>query len=325
MDEREPAVTTLEPWFGGKRTLASEICAELGPHDSYYNLACGGLAVEFRKKISSHETLNELHGGLINLARVVASDRAPELYDRLQRTLVHEGVLADSVAWLEQALDPPEWNGTPWPGADCGCTDLHIEHAYNRFIQSWMGRNGVAGLEREAFQIAVRWTPGGGAGGVRFVSAVDGIPWWHRRLRAATIINRDLFDIIGLIADVEGVAIYLDPPYMRDGKKRTGGSAYRFEFTPKDHVRLAIEARRFKHARVVISYYDLPEVDRLYPLWHKRTFTVQKKLARQNERGPADDFVTEALYMNGPALAGESVQLPDGPEPTLREEGLLWQ
>lgn len=310
-----PRVTAFEPWFGSKRTLASEICLELGKHASFFDVACGGLSVLFRKTVSPHETINDLHAGLICLARVVASDYASDLYRRLSQTLVHEDLLFEAAERLSRPAPPPDMV----EAAEC------LEHAYWRFIQSWMGRNGVAGLEREAFQIAVRWTPGGGAGAVRFVSAVESLPWWHRRLRAVTILNRDLFKVLASISDEPGVAIYIDPPYMRDGSARTGGSAYRHEFTPTDHVRLAIAARRFRKARVVISYYDLPAVDALYPRWFKRTFEVQKKLSRQNERGAADDFATEALILNGPALAGESVQLPDGPCPILEEnEGRLW-
>ena len=78
-----PAITALAPWFGGKRTLAPVIVEELGGHRAYFEPFCGGCSVLWGKPVSSHETINDLHGDLINLAMVLASDRWADLYNRL--------------------------------------------------------------------------------------------------------------------------------------------------------------------------------------------------------------------------------------------------
>jgi len=83
----EPKIKALAPWFGGKRTLAPTIVEELGKHASFWDVTGGGFSILFAKDRSSHKTVNDLHGDLINMARVVASDDAPALYERLQRTL----------------------------------------------------------------------------------------------------------------------------------------------------------------------------------------------------------------------------------------------
>ncbi len=79
----------------------------------------------FAKEPSQKETVNDLHGTLINLARVVQDDdRAPKLYEKLQRVLFSESVLEDAKHWLEgrtASCDPLQW-------------------AYWYFIACWMGR-----------------------------------------------------------------------------------------------------------------------------------------------------------------------------------------
>src|SRR4029077_2189705 len=88
--------------------------------------------------------------------------------------------------------------------------------AYHYFIASWMGRNGVAGTERVNYQIATRWTKGGGSGPLRFRNAVDSIPAWCNRLHNVQILRRDLFELLPKIEDGAGVALYVYPPYFPD-------------------------------------------------------------------------------------------------------------
>src|ERR1700743_3799151 len=92
-EELSQRVTSIAPWFGGKRTIAPDICMEFGEHRSYWEVPCGSLAVLLAKKPSSHETVVELHGDLINLAMVIASEQwAPVLYEMLQRTLYSDAI-----------------------------------------------------------------------------------------------------------------------------------------------------------------------------------------------------------------------------------------
>jgi DNA adenine methylase len=78
-----PTITSLVPWFGAKRTLAPRIVRELGPHRVYWEPFCGSCAVLLAKPRASMETVNELHGDLVNLARVVAHPvLGPQLYRR---------------------------------------------------------------------------------------------------------------------------------------------------------------------------------------------------------------------------------------------------
>ena len=84
-------INALVPWFGGKRTLGETIATELGQHTQYFEPFCGSMAVLFAKKPSQKETVNDLHGDLVNLARCLQRiDQAEELYDRLARVVLCE-------------------------------------------------------------------------------------------------------------------------------------------------------------------------------------------------------------------------------------------
>ncbi len=291
-------VRAIAPWLGSKRTMAADIVKELGGHRAYFGLCFGSLAVELAKPESSHETVCELHNDVTNLAMVLVSRRCPELHEMLARTLMVEPLFESCRLACAEAFDVP---ASP---SDVG--PQHVERAWNYFVWSWQGRNGTAGTNRAGAGIAVRYTPGGGHGGLRFANTVDSIPAWYHRLRRMTILHRDLFDVVPKIDDTEGVAIYADPPYIKEGKQ------YVHPFADKDHERLAKELSRFRNARVVVSYYDHPRLDELYPApqWTIRTMHRTKHLHQQNRRGQtgARD-APEVLILNGQSYARQGMLL----------------
>ena len=126
-------VKAIAPWFGGKRTMAPDIVEELGQHTQYFEPFCGSMAVLFAKEPSQKETVCDLHGDLINLARVLQMfSCAEELYGMLQRTLFSEDLLLRTQDGLDEAL--------AYPGEVAS-----VDRAYFYFLASWMGRNGTAG------------------------------------------------------------------------------------------------------------------------------------------------------------------------------------
>lgn len=278
----EMKITAIAPWFGGKRTLAPTIVKELGKHSAYWEPFCGSLAVLLGKPPSSHETVNDLNRDLINLARVIADpDTVGDFYLRLSQVFFDEQRRAESLASLEILDLPP------------------LERAFHYFIVNWFGRNGFSGtVGADKSSFAVRWTPNGGHGGQRFASAVDSIPAWHDRLRRATILNRDAFELIEKIDDHPRVAIYCDPPYLVKNAK------YIHDFSNSDHERLAKLLSRFKQARVVVSYYRDPMLDVLYPTWTHRDCTRSKGLHNAGKRGQEGTEAPEVLIINGPSYAG---------------------
>lgn len=284
-------IKALEPWFGGKRTMAPEIVNQLGKHQYYFEGCCGSMAVLFAKEPSEHEAVCDLHGALTNLAWVIQHESlSRELFDRAQRTLYSDDLYTASKHWL---------NG--WDDGRRSPDTANLDWAYHYFVASWMGRNGVAGTDRVNYQIATRWTQGGGSGPLRFRNAADSIPAWCERLRNVHILRRDVFKVLAGIEDAAGVAIYCDPPYLPE--TMSGKSRYVHDFTTEQHAELAQALRRFKKARVVVSYYSSPKLVGLYPGWAWIDCSRHKHLHVQNKRGMGRKECPEVLLVNGEPFA----------------------
>jgi len=260
-------IKAILPYFGGKRKLAGRIVEALGPHKSYFEPFCGSMAVLFAKEPCEMETVNDLHADLINLARVVSDEELGfKLYDKLARTLYCEQLFRDA---KERWLSAPPLNGSP-----------DIERAYDYFVASWMGLNGVSGTERYNYQFALRWCRGGGQGARRWQSVISSMPAWHKRLRNVVIINRDAFIVIDNIKDDSDTAVYIDPPYFDKSDK------YVHDFKNSDHTRLAGALGRFRKAKVVVSYYDCEQVRTLYEGWGIISCCKSYASLRNATRGP---------------------------------------
>lgn len=238
-------IKSLTPWFGGKRNLAPRIVELLGEHNSYWEPFCGSMAVLFAKPLCKMEIVNDLHGDIVNLARVIRDrEMAFELYDKVCRTVYSEDLFRE----VKQRF-------IKYPDID---SQTDQQRAYDFFVVSWMGINGYSGTKRCNYQFAMRWSRGGGQGSMRWQSVVSSMPAWHKRLRKVDIIRRDGLVLLENIKDEAGVAIYCDPPYFDVGEKYLHG------FEDEDHRRLAESIRRFEKAKVIVSYYDCPQVRDLY-------------------------------------------------------------
>jgi DNA adenine methylase len=294
VSEAESIIGSLAPWYGAKRTMAPEIVRALGPHHSYWEPFCGSMAVLLGKPPSRTEVVNDLHGDLVNLARVIQSPTlGPKLYRSLRRVLASEALFRDAL--LSVCADGP-------PPPD-GRLDWHRAHQY--FVASWQGMNGVAGTSAFNTNFARRFSSLGGDGGARFVGAVRSIPAWRRRLERVQVLSSDGIGLCEKIEDREGTVIYADPPYL------VKGAAYLHDFAADDHGRLAEVLNRFRRTRVVVSYYTHPRLADLYPAWHTRRIDVAKSLVNPGRRGRAG------------ATKAPEVLLSNLPFPETRAVGLF--
>jgi len=274
-------IKALAPWFGAKRNLALRIVELLGKHSAYWEPFCGSMAVLLAKPRCVMETVNDLHGDLINLARVIQHEKlAQKLYRRLRRTLMHEQIFIEAADRCRER------------GHCFDASEPDLDRAYDYFVCSWMGRNGVSGTTGYNQGYCLRFTSRGGHAATRWKSVVESIPAWRRRLCQVTILQRDAFDIIPRIEDEPKTALYIDPPYIEHEKD------YVNKIKSDDHQRLAKMLHRFQKARVVVSYYDHPKLNELYPDWQRHEIVISKALAHQAVRGKNDIKVKEVLLVN---------------------------
>jgi DNA adenine methylase len=260
-------IKAIVPYFGGKRNLAPTIVELIGRHRIYWEPFCGSMAVLMVKPPCELETVNDLHGDLINLARVIQDKEFGfQLYQKLSRTLYVEQFFRESQKrWMQAKYDDSK---------------LDIDRAYDYFIVSWLGINGVSGTERVNYQFAMRWCIGGGQGAKRWTNVIESLPAWHKRLQNVVILQRDAFELIRNIKDEYECVIYCDPPYFDKSDK------YVHDFMEQQHEQLAEILHRFKKARVIVSYYDNPKLEELYPDWEKFYFPKGRNSLRNATRGP---------------------------------------
>jgi DNA adenine methylase len=273
----------IAPWFGAKRIMADTIIAEFGKHRTYWEPFCGAMAVLLKKEPCCMETVNDLHGDLVGLARTVQHPvLGPLLYRKLRRVLFSKEQFIAAAETIKYDVLKPEH-----------------DRAFDYFMVSWFGRNGVAGTAGYNSDFCVRYTSRGGSPNKRWESAVNSIPAWRRRLKNVTILSEDGIALCERIADDPGTVIYADPPYLKKGSK------YKHDFDWLAHRRLATALRRFKNARIVVSYYEHPDLADLYPGWTKRECTMTKSLVSQGRRDAENSVeAPEVLLINGPSFMG---------------------
>jgi len=303
-------IKAIVPYFGAKRKIASKIIEYFGKHRTYWEPFCGSMAVLMLKKPCEMETVNDLHGDLINLAKVIQDkEMGFHLYDKLSRTLYAETFFRES---KERWMAREEKNIDPDIDIE-GPSDM-LQKAYDYFVTSWMGLNGVSGTARCNYQFALRWCRGGGQGARRWRSVLDSMPAWHKRLQNVVIVNREAFEILENIKDERDTVIYCDPPYFEKSDN------YVHDFTKAQHEQLAQALRRFKKAKVVVSYYDDPRLDILYEGFSKIEFKVSTQSLRNATRGNKKKprkIQTEVLLLNwvpeqqlfGPAQAPRGLKV----------------
>lgn len=276
-----PAVGSLLPWFGSKRTLAPRIVKELGPHRAYVEPFCGSMAVLLAKPAVSVEVVNDLHEDLINLSRVLRDPiRGPMFLRRIRRWSFHAGVVDDAKAALSIAV-------------------TEVDRAVAYFAMNWLGMNGYSGTRTELTNVneCRRYTLlGGGYPTKRWQSASSSMLWIGKRLHPVDIRSEDAFRLIERISDVAGQVLYVDPPYL------VKGATYLHDFVRSDHARLASLLRRFKRTRVVVSYYAHPDLADLYRGWTVVDCALSKALVAQGKRDEDNDKkAPEILLINGPS------------------------
>lgn len=212
-------VTAIAPWYGSQAGVQDWIVPQLGTYQGLCDLCCGGCSMLLACEPVAFEVINDLHGGLINVCRVLASHRYTALKAQLEHTLASEAIFDEAANWVAEHKDDPALVAP-------SIVDVRAEHvqaAMYQFVVWWMGCGGMAGSNARP-RMSKRWAPGGGQCASRFANAVASVERFHQRLKGVDIRNHDLFDVLTKIKDVAGVTIYIDPPW------RVGGKAYEYNW-----------------------------------------------------------------------------------------------
>jgi DNA adenine methylase len=269
-------VTTVQPplkWHGGKQPLASKIVALFPPHSNFVEVYAGGLAVLLAKDPEGvSEVVNDISGELTNFWRVLQS---PEQFPRFQRRV--EATVFSEAEWIRAEVMA---NYRP---------TCEVEWAWAFFVRC---RQSLAGRMKSFAPISTsRRRRGMNEQASAWLTAVEGLPAVHERLKRVVILNRDGCEVIRQF-DKPDTVVYLDPPYLPQTRKAT--EVYSHEMTEADHRVFLTTVKAVKSAAVAVSGYRSDFYDSELSDWRRVEFDVANHAAG----GEQKRRMVEVVYCN---------------------------
>lgn len=212
------------PWMGGKRRLAKRIIPHFQPHRAYVEPFCGGAALFFMKDPAPVEVINDAHGELVNLYRVVKH---------------HLEEFLRQFKWALVSRQEYLWNRAMKPE-----TLTDIQRAARFFYLQKLAFG--AKVSGQTFGTSATAPPK-----LNLFRLEEDISAAHIRLARAVIEHLDWFACCQKY-DRDETLFYMDPPYW-------GTAGYGGDFEFDQYERMAQFALSAK-GQVVISVNDVPEM-----------------------------------------------------------------
>jgi DNA adenine methylase len=279
--------TTLIPplkWHGGKHYLARRIVALMPKHLHYVEPYAGGLAVLLARDPDdprlwsgtdgSHrgvsEVVNDIDLRLMNFWRVL---RDEETFARFRRQV--EAIALARAGWQE--AHDHVYGADPVAGAVAFFVNCR---------QSLAGRQaGFTSITRN------RTRRGMNGNASEWLSAVEGLPAVHARLRRVVVENMDALRLIPR-EDGPGTLFYCDPPYVH-ATRVSRGVYGEHEMSEADHRRL-LEVVKGCKGKAMLSGYPSALYDAALADWSRHTFELPNNAAG----GSTKARMTEVLWCN---------------------------
>lgn len=261
-------------WHGGKGAfngkLAKWIISLMPPHTHYVEPYFGGGAVLLNKDPKGvSEVINDCDGDLMNFWNVLATTP-----DRMLRAL---------------------W-GTPFSEVtfDNVVKDLvdsdNVRRATAFFIRCRQSRQG---LQKDFATLSRNRTRGGMNEQISaWLSAVEGLPDVHARLKRVVVLCREARDVIKQ-QDGKQTCFYLDPPYLHETRVTT--KDYKHEMTPEHHE-LLLQTLATVEGKFLLSGY----ASSIYHAYAKRNNWTRHEFEIPNNASSADvkAIKTECVWTN---------------------------
>ena len=234
-------------WYGGKFTHLDFILPHVPRDAKHFCDVYGGSAVVLMN-LSPYpvETYNDLDSNLTNFFRVLRDD-----HSELVRAI---GLTPFSREELRLACQPAR-----------NLSDL--ERARRFYVRARQTRTGLAQTSSEGrWAHCVLTSRAGMAGAVsRWLGSVTALPEIAQRFHRVQIENAPALEVLQRY-DTPETVFYLDPPYVHSS--RGDASAYAFEMTDDDHIRLANLLSTIR-GRVILSGYRTELYEELYGSWNR--------------------------------------------------------
>jgi DNA adenine methylase len=263
-------------WPGGKRYLASRIVAIMPPHLHYVEPYAGSLAVMLAKDPRGvSEVANDLNDRLTNFWRVLQED---VLYSRFKRTI--EATPFSEWEYERARKSPSIWH-----------SEVSWEDAVNFFIEC---RQSLAGrMTNFAPLTKNRIRRGMNEQAAAWLTAIEGLPEVHARLKRVVILNRTALEVIRQ-QDGPNTLFYLDPPYLHETRETTKEYGH-YEMTKAQHASL-LDALQCIQGKFLLSgyYSDLYQTYANKHQWNRHIFDLPNNAAS----GKTKRRMTEHVWCN---------------------------
>lgn len=251
-------------WHGGKWLLAPWIIDHFPDHRIYVEPFGGAASVLLRKPRAYAEIYNDLDQDVVNLFRVLRSDDAGRLIEKVR-------LMPFSRTEFDAAYGEAE---TP------------IDQAVSTIVRSFMGFGSDAALGRATGFRAVS-NRSGTSPAHDWKNYPDCLQMIIDRLSGVVIENRAALDVMRA-NDGPDTLHYVDPPYLHDTRAHSSGKNYRHEMSDDDHL-VMLDFLSSLKGKVVLSGYPSETYDTFLRDWIR----VERKALAD---GAAER--TEVLWMN---------------------------
>lgn len=266
---------------GGKKHLAKKIVAQMPPRfstenpDGYIHYVepyfGGGSVLLANNPEGISEVVNDLNWSLSTFWRVLQHERMFSLFHReLSAVPFSESEFRAAVDNFDQS-DP-------------------VASAVNFFI---VARQSLAGRGDSFSGITKTRTRSGMNGETSaWISAVDGLPNVHARMRRVLVLNRPAINVIKG-QDSPQTLFYADPPYVHETRETTG--EYLHEMADSDHVEL-LETLASINGKFMLSGYPSELYDSFAEKhnWRHVDFQTPNHASGAKKKR----IMTERLWMN---------------------------
>lgn len=269
--------TILNPplkWHGGKHYLATRIIALMPPHVHYVEPFFGGGAVLLRKNPDGvSEVVNDLN---LELTKFWSALQHPEAFTELIRIL-------EATPFSEVEFEGTFSSVGPFVPGLAG-------EAASFFARARQSRQGL--MKDFATLSRNRTRRGMNEQVSSWLTAIEGLPDVHARLKRVVILNRPAIEVIQQ-QDGPNTLFYCDPPYLHETRVTT--SDYTHEMTWEDHQKLLLTLGGIE-GKFILSGYP----SHLYKThahqngWRRVDIEIDNKASSKTTK----EIKTECLWMN---------------------------
>lgn len=249
---KEKRTVTPLVYYGGKSRDSQFILAQFPPHDTFVDVFGGGGAITFAKYPSKVDIYNDL-GNVSNFYKVLR-DFGDQLYNDLYYTPFSRQDFYECRDHMTEIIQSKLNNKTLTEGemiewARCWYTTIMQSFSHEEKATSWKVSKTV--------DLTNGWN-----------SHVDELPRFVERLRAVTIENLDVIQVLKLY-DSEDTLFYLDPPYVAGTRGEGARGAYVIEMPIAKHKEMLDYLTTKLKGQAVVSMYAYPMYDEMLSGWRR--------------------------------------------------------